>query len=539
MPIEPLVRRKAESNPGCLIHGNSRMAELIRTYDWSLTPLGRIENWSEELLCSTNLMLSCGFPSLIFWGKELVQLYNDAFIPLLAERHPSGLGQTAQECWWDAWQIVGPNLKRVMNDGETVFHENAVVPIIRDGRMQDIRWTYSYSPIFGAGGDVLGVLVVCQDITREVSAAQQLQESEEETRANAKRLTEFAAIVASSDDVIISKDLNGIITSWNDAARRVFGYSPEEMIGASILKLIPDHLHSDERTIIESIRAGRRIEHFETVRLTKNGRLIDVSLTISPIKDKEGRVVGASKILRDISGRKRMEQSLLQAEKIAATGRMAATIAHEVNNPLAAVMNLLYLLRGKITDDEGREFLATAEEELGRVSHIAKQTLGYYREHAAASLASVSEIAEHALTIYEPRCTAAGITVRRSIGSSAKIVLRRGEIMQVISNLITNSIYAMPEGGTLTLSVSDAPSAGDGVVLTVEDDGVGIAPADLPRVFDAFFTTRATFGTGIGLFVAKQFVEGHGGRIRVESNSESDRHGTTMRVFLPLHTAYE
>ena len=154
--------------------------------------------------------------------------------------------------------------------------------------------------------------------------------TEEQLRENAKRLGELAAIVASSEDVIISKDLNGIITSWNNAATRVFGYSPEEMIGTSILKLIPENLHSDEKTIIENIRAGRRIEHFETVRLTKDGRLIDVSLTVSPIKDTEGRVIGASKILRDVSSRKRIEQSLLQAEKIAATGRMAATIAHGV-----------------------------------------------------------------------------------------------------------------------------------------------------------------------------------------------------------------
>jgi signal transduction histidine kinase len=163
---------------------------------------------------------------------------------------------------------------------------------------------------------------------------------------------------------------------------------------------------------------------------------------------------------------------------------------------------------------------------------------GYYREHAAASLASVSEIAEHALTIYEPRCTAVGITITRSIGPSTKIVLRRGEMMQVVSNLIANSIYAMRPGGTLSVSVCDAASEDDGIVLTVEDDGVGIAPKDLPRVFDAFFTTRTTVGTGIGLFVAKQFVEGHGGRISIESSNESKKHGTTVRVFLPLHTAY-
>src|SRR5271156_1316523 len=188
MPTEPSVHQKIESNPESLIPGKSQMAEFIRRHDWSSTPLGRIEDWSEALVLSANLMLSCAFPSLVFWGKELVQLYNDAFIPLLAERHPPGLGQTAQECWWDAWQIVGPNLKRVMNDGETVFHENTVVPILRDGRLQDIRWTYSYSPIFGAGRDALGVLVVCQDITREVTAAQELRKSEEGTRESARHL---------------------------------------------------------------------------------------------------------------------------------------------------------------------------------------------------------------------------------------------------------------------------------------------------------------------------------------------------------------
>src|SRR5271154_3287713 len=291
MPIESSVHRKTESNPEGLIRSSGRMAELIRTHNWSSIPLGPIEDWSEALLLSANLMLSCAFPSLVFWGKELVQLYNDAFIPLLAERHPSGLGQTAKECWGDAWQIVGPNLKRVMKDGETVFHENTVVPIVRDGRLQDIRWTYSYSPIFGTGGDALGVFLVCQDVTREVTAAQELRKSEEGARESAKHLGELAAIIASSDDVILSKDLNGTITSWNDAATRVFGYAPEEMIGASILKLIPEQLHSDEKTILESIRAGRRIEHFETVRLTKDGRLVDVSLTVSPIKDESGRVI--------------------------------------------------------------------------------------------------------------------------------------------------------------------------------------------------------------------------------------------------------
>lgn len=366
-----------------------------------------------------------------------------------------------------------------------------------------------------------------------------LFEREQMLEDNSKRLGELAAIVESSDDVIVSKDLNGIITSWNAAATRLFGYSADEIIGTSILRLIPEDLHSDEKTIMENIRAGRRVEHFETVRRTKSGQLLDVSLSVSPIRDKHGRVIGASKILRDISARKRVDQALLQAEKIAATGRMAATIAHEINNPLEAVMNLMYLLRPMIADPAGISYFQSVETELGRVSHMAKQTLGYYREHAAASSASIGEIVLHAITIYEPRCIATGIEIKKAINSSRKIVLRRGEMMQVVSNLMMNSIYAMQAGGVLSISVEDAAESPDGIVLTVHDDGVGIAEADLPRVFEAFFTARSTVGTGIGLFVAKQFVEGHGGRIEIESRQRAEDHGTTVRVFLPISTTYD
>jgi signal transduction histidine kinase len=194
------------------------------------------------------------------------------------------------------------------------------------------------------------------------------------------------------------------------------------MIGTSILKLIPENFTPTKRpswkTVPDAGRAFRdRASH-------QSGQLLDVSLTISPIKDKHGGVIGASKILREISARKRVEQALLQAEKIAATGRMAATIAHEINNPLEAVMNLMYLLRPMIADPAGIIYFQSVETELGRVSHIAKQTLGYYREHAAASSASIGEIVLHSVTIYEPRCTVAGIKIKK-VNSSRKIVLRR------------------------------------------------------------------------------------------------------------------
>lgn len=443
-------------------------------------------------------------------------------------------------------------------------------PLPNDGLPHDNRTVRSYLavPLRNLSGDVLGSLVYGHeepdvfDDTAELLintlAAQtasavegarareqlthrisDLDRSEMKQAVNTKRLGELAAIVESSDDAIISKDLDGIINSWNAAATRILGYTPDEIIGKSILTLIPDHLHSDEPIIISRIRAGQRIEHFETVRRAKSGELLDVSLTISPIKDDRGNIIGASKILRDISTRKRLETSLLQAEKIAATGRMAATIAHEINNPLEAVLNLLYLMRPLITSDEGRTYLNTAEIELNRVAHIAKQTLGYYREHSSAVSISVSDLVEHALTVYGPRCSTSNIAVERCLDSKTKLIVRRGEMMQVISNLIANSIYAMPQGGKLCVCVTDIQTPQPGVVLTIEDNGVGIPAQNLDRVFEAFFTTRQTIGTGIGLFVAKQFVEGHGGTIAIESSTDAKNHGTKLSVFLPRHTIYE
>lgn len=418
---------------------------------------------------------------------------------------------------------------------------------------------YAGAPIVAANGHVLGTVCVFDERPRRLASSQiaaleslarQVQSLLEQRKTISRlegtlvasqqtelRLRELAAIVDSSEDAILSKTLDGIITSWNPGACRVLGYAADEMIGQSILKLIPEELHSDETLIIGKIKAGERIEHFETIRMAKGGRRVQVALSVSPVKDADGRVIGASKILRDISSRKRVEESLLQGEKIAAAGRMASTIAHEVNNPLEAITNLLYLLRPMISDPTGLEYLSTAEGELARVSNIAKQTLGFYREHASASGISIAELVSNALTVYEPRCATNGITIRRSLDSPTTLVLRRGEITQVISNLISNAIYAMPSGGELSLSVEDESKSG-GVVISIQDNGVGIAASDLPRIFEPFFTTRSEIGTGIGLFVAKQFVEGHGGTIEVDSE-QGLTHGTTMRIHLPRHTNYE
>jgi PAS domain S-box-containing protein len=365
-----------------------------------------------------------------------------------------------------------------------------------------------------------------------------LQKAEARHKNASKILGELAAIIESSDDAIISKDLTGTITSWNPAATRILGYTSEEMIGTPILRIIPEELHPDEAVILAKIREGQRIDHFETIRIAKGGRRLDVSLSISPVRDDSGQIIGAAKILRDISARKRLEQNLVQAEKIAATGRMAATIAHEINNPLEAIVNLLYLAREQATDPTQIGYLNAAESEVDRVSHLAKQTLGYYRETNSAVPVSLSDLVAEAVRIYEPRCRAAGIRIESRLDPAPHLVLRKGEIMQVISNLISNAIYATSSGGAISIAVQPCASPRVGVELVIHDTGVGISAEQLPHIFDAFYTTRGTFGTGIGLFVSRQLIESHGGRIEVESHTGTASHGTKMSIFLPLHSQY-
>lgn len=386
-------------------------------------------------------------------------------------------------------------------------------------------------------GRAISILGISMDVTQSRLAEDALRRTEREA---AKRTNEFAAIVESSDDAILSKDLTGRIMSWNPAAARIFGYTSEEIVGKSILLLIPDELRSEENVILDKIRAGESIDHFETVRVTKSGERLNVSLSISPVRDDKGTIIGASKTLRDITGKKRLEATVLQAEKIASAGKMAAAVAHEVNNPLEAITNLIFLAKQQADHAEQvREFLDLAESEVIRVSHIAQQTLGFYRENTTAARVCPSDLADHTLRIYETKCRAARISVKRDFRTRETILLRTGEILQVISNMVANAIHAMPSGGILAITTEEVQAPAPGIVISVRDNGMGIPPEQLPKIFDAFFSTRpGGSGTGIGLFVARQFVEGHGGRIDVTSSVDHASHGTTMAVFLPFNNPY-
>ena len=349
----------------------------------------------------------------------------------------------------------------------------------------------------------------------------------------------LAAIVESSDDAIASKDLNGIVTSWNRSAERLFGYTAEEIIGQPITLIIPPELHQDEQMILGKIRRGEKIEHFETVRLRKTGEKIDVSLTISPVKDQSGKVIGAAKIARDITEKKKIDRALRVTEKLATAGRLAATVAHEINNPLEAVTNLVYLAKTDIHNTERvAEYLEMASRELERVAHIARQTLGFYRDTSLPSRFSLTQMLDDLLSLYERRFESRKIAVVKQYDQNIQITALMGEVRQAFSNLITNAIDAMPSGGTLIIRARQTHSwngaRAPGVRITILDTGSGIARKHRKSLFQPFFTTKEDVGTGLGLWITRSIVEKHGGLIQLKSRTGTEDHGTAFSIFLPL-----
>jgi PAS domain S-box-containing protein len=347
----------------------------------------------------------------------------------------------------------------------------------------------------------------------------------------------LAAIVESADDAIIGKDLNGIVTSWNKAAEQMFGYRAKEMIGRSITAIIPPELEADEPRILETIGRGERIEHFETVRLTKNGARIDISLTVSPIRDENGRIVGAAKIARDITQRKKAEHALRISERLASVGRLAATIAHEINNPLETVTNLVYLVKDRTASKDIHDLLASAEEELARISHLTKQSLGYYRETKEAAHIRIGPILDQLISVFAAKTRNKAVEIGKEVRDDPEIYAVADEIRHLITNLVSNSIDAVTRGGRIRVRVSSARErigkGRSGVRLTVADSGSGIPRAVRPELFEPFFTTKKEVGTGLGLWLCKGIVERHHGSIRVKSNTTLGNSWTVFSIFLP------
>jgi PAS domain S-box-containing protein len=390
----------------------------------------------------------------------------------------------------------------------------------KDGTLIDVSLTVS--PIRDQDGNIVGAAKIARDITQQ--------------RVAEDAARKLAAIVEFSEDAIVSKDLDGYITSWNKGAERIFGYTAEEIIGKPVTTIIPPELHGDEPRILAKIKAGERIEHFETTRIHKDGERLNISLTVSPIRDENGKIVGAAKIARDVTQQKKLEAAIQTSERLASVGKLAATVAHEINNPLEAVTNFIYLAKQQPgLSEKILRYLNYADQELGRVAHIAQQTLGFYRDSSHPVLLSVADLIEDVLTIYERKSKYKSVIIERRIDPGLTIYGLQGELKQVLSNLVANAIDASKERGRIVVHARGSrhfQSGKYGVRITIADNGSGIAQKDKSRLFSPFFTTKKDVGTGLGLWITRDLLEKKGGHIRFRSRDKEPT-GTVMCIYLP------
>ena len=362
----------------------------------------------------------------------------------------------------------------------------------------------------------------------------------------------LSAIIESADDAIVSKTLEGIITSWNKGAERLFGYAAEEVIGKPILILIPPELHYEEDMILSRIRRGERIQHYEAVRVRKDGTHVYISLTVSPIKDDKGKIIGASKIARDITDRKLAEARLKEALAIAQEAReqaevanrlkdeFLATISHELRTPLTATLGWVQLLIGnRLNEDLKRKALETIYRNVKSQAHLIEDLLDISRMVNGKMRLEIApldpiKLIDAAVETIKPAADAKNIRLEINHGENVGMIKGDFErLQQVVWNLLSNAVKFTENGGLIQVRLQRLGSV---VKIHVSDTGIGIEPEFLPRIFDRFTqadssTTRKFGGIGMGLAIVKSIVEIHGGIVSV--NSEGSGKGATFTVVMP------
>jgi PAS domain S-box-containing protein len=364
---------------------------------------------------------------------------------------------------------------------------------------------------------------------REKHAAQ-LREQEEWYRTT----------LASIGDAVVATDADGRVTFLNPVAEQLLGYNLAGAKGKAIgdiFAIFNEVTHQPVESPVNIVMARGHVVGLanHTVVRRADGTFLPIEDSAAPIRDAANRIVGVVLVFRDATQERKVQEVLRKTEKLAVAARLASTVSHEINNPLEAVGNLIYLARRTPgLPAPVAEHLTLAEEELGRVAHVTRQTLGFYRETKGMRPISLPALVEQVLSIYASKFRNKQVTVKTEFGWCPPVQGLDGELTQVVSSLISNAVDAVSVGGTIRLTLSCVEhSDGTAVQFSVEDDGPGVAPENIALIFEPFFTTKKDVGTGLGLWVSREIIDRHGGTIKVVSPSDNGSSGSVFNVFLP------
>ncbi len=354
----------------------------------------------------------------------------------------------------------------------------------------------------------------------------------------------FRVTLASIGDAVIATDERGTVIFINPIAEELTGIKLRQAQGQPIQKVFPIFNEQTRNPVDNPV--AKVLEHGRIMGLANHtmlqhadGHMIPIEDSAAPIFDDARKLRGVVMVFRDVTAEKQAQEVLRKAEKLAAAGRLAATVAHEINNPLEAVCNLIYIVKntGSLPEDIVG-YLNMAEQELDRVSHITRQTLGFYRDSSEAGPVPLRGVLESVLRLYENKLKTKNIAVEMDFSDCPPVHALQGEIKQLMANLISNAADAVGRDGKIRISMEPAEQS-NGVEIKIADNGPGVAEKNRVHIFEPFFTTKEDVGTGLGLWVSKEIVERHGGKIELSPDHHSDLGGAVFVVFVPYQAQLE
>ena len=383
-----------------------------------------------------------------------------------------------------------------------------------------------------------GIIVFFRDFTQEKLDREALLAKTDEAE---RQRAEIETIYSTAPIGLALFDLDDYhYLRLNDRQAAFFGLTPEQIVGRTLTEMAPIE---GLRELFDQVARGEPIINFPL-----EGKLVNDppdehrywTVSYFPVYGSDGKIQAITAASLEITQQKKAELALQQNEKLAIVGRLASSIAHEINNPLESVTNLLYLAENSETLEQARLYIHTAEVELRRVSAITSQTLRFHKQSSSPQEVGLTELVESVLSVYQGRIVNANVKINRQSTAKRRVNCFEGEIRQVFANLISNALDAMPSGGTLFLrgrETTNWRTGQSGIAVTIADTGMGMSPETRKRLFNPFYTTKGLTGTGLGLWVTKEIVDRHDGSLNVRSSESSAHRGTVFTLFLPFDAA--